>query len=162
MFRFVITFSQFILMVKDHMWGPFPKMWEWTQRPNCLSPFYFLKMTRAWSFTLHITFCSEVFSFWLALPWFLKMHELSLFFFLAFIIQTENGYGFLSIERRVKCFIIQLQETFHPPTWGLFSWFQTSKEKVMSGNHCPLAGYLVHNLHPWPVSPWKSPWTWQW
>ncbi len=47
----------------------------------------------------------------------------STFFFLACIIWTENGYRFSSIERKVKCFSIHLQEgyeTFHAPTWGLW------------------------------------------
>ncbi len=67
--------------------------------------------------------------------------------------------------------LVHLQEgyeTFHPPTWGLLGHFQTSKQKVKSGNQLentgyqkqvqlshtslisgnqhPLAGYLVHNF----------------
>jgi hypothetical protein len=41
------------------------------------------------------------------------------FFIVVDIIQTENGYGFLSMERRVIYFFVHLQEdfeTFHPST----------------------------------------------
>jgi hypothetical protein len=49
-------------------------------------------------------------------------------------------YVFWSIFKKV----IKL---FHPPTWGLWSHFQTWKQKVMSGNQHLDAGYLVHNNH---------------
>jgi hypothetical protein len=69
-------------------------------------------------------------------------------FFLAYIIQTENGYGFLSIERRVVCFLVHRQkgyETFHPPTWELWGCFKslnrrlclvvTSERTLVTGNN---------------------------
>ncbi len=47
----------------------------------------------------------------------------------------ENGYGYLSMEWRVICFFIHLQEgyeTFRRPTERLQGRFQTSKQNVMS------------------------------
>ncbi len=62
-----------------------------------------------------------------------------------FIIWTKNGFEFSSIERGgLYVFFIQLQEGyefFHPLTWGLWGYFQTSKQKVMYGNQLKDTGY---------------------
>ncbi len=78
-----------------------------------------------------ISFCSALLSS-------LARHNLSLFFFLlAFIIQTENGYGFSSSEKRVICFfcpIIRRLWNFSSTHMGVMWSFQLSKERaVMSG-----------------------------
>jgi hypothetical protein len=95
----------------------------------------------------------EVFKLLIGPPPHLSQCITSRFFFFfcpfVYIIPAQIRYGFLSMERGLYVLLVHLQEgyeTFPRHAWRLWAHFQTSKQKVMSGNMFPFTGYFVHNL----------------
>ncbi len=88
----------------------------------------------------------RVISSWSALLSSLTRHNLSLFFFfLAFIIQTENGYGFSSMEKRVICFFSPFTRrlwNFSSTHIGVMWSFQPSEERVVMFGKPASSGWL--------------------